>query len=187
MACAAPYAHHCPKTCPAAPLRHARRAPLEHTAGASARERFTRAPPARGRITRAARAAHVGMRHVVGLQDAPAHCPATGGAAGSRSASSVRYRRATSGPLCGRIQRAEASRHRLRRAPRTWQLTVLRGTAREQLGGLGTASEAEEVQVQTVDTLIGTGPESKGSYVMSMGVHVLQGEASAGGAAHRVP
>ena len=103
------------------------------------------------------------------------------------SASSVRYRRATSGPLCGRIQRAEASRHRLRRAPRTWQLTVLRGTAREQLGGLGAASEAEEVQVQTVDTLIGTGPESKGSYVMSMGVHVLQGEASAGGAAHRVP
>ena len=79
MACAAPYAHHCPKTCPAAPWRHARRAPLERTAGASARERFTRAPPARGRITRAARAAHVGMRHVVGLQDAPAHCPATGG------------------------------------------------------------------------------------------------------------
>ena len=85
------------------------------------------------------------------------------------------------------VQRAEASRHRLRRAPRTWQLTVLRGTAREQLGGLGAASEAEEVQVQTVDTLIGTGPESKGSYVMSMGVHVLQGEASASGAAHRVP
>ena len=45
---------------------------------------------------------------------------------------------------------------------------LLRGTAREQLGGLSAPSEAEEVQVQTVDTLIGTRPESKGSYKMSM-------------------
>ena len=82
------------------------------------------------------------------------------------SASSVRH--PTSGPLCGRLERAEASSHRLRRAPRTRQRTLLRGTARRQLGGLGAASEAEEVQIQTVDTLIGTRPESKGSYKMSM-------------------
>jgi hypothetical protein len=92
MAYTAPYAHHCPKTCLAAPLRHTRQAPLKHTASASARERFTRAPPAHGRIIRAARAAHVGMRHVVGLQDAPAHCPATGGAAGQHRKGAISVR-----------------------------------------------------------------------------------------------
>jgi hypothetical protein len=64
---------------------------------------------------------------------------------------------------------------------------VLRGTAWKQLEGLGAAPEAEDVQVQTVDTLIDTGPERQGSYVVSTCARVLACEASAGGAAHRVP
>ena len=62
----------------------------------------TRAPASRahprpatcGRITRAARAAHVGMRHVVGLQNAPAHCPATGGVAGQHRKGAIGVRQA---------------------------------------------------------------------------------------------
>ena len=83
-----------PKTCRAAPLRHARRAPLEHRAGASPRARFTRAPPTRGRIIRADRAVHADMRHVLGLEDAPAHCPATGGAAGQHRTGAIGVRQA---------------------------------------------------------------------------------------------
>jgi hypothetical protein len=77
-----------PKTCRAAPLRHARRAPLEHRAGASPRARFTRAPPTCGRITRADRAAHADMRHVLGLEDVLRLSRSTGSASGRR------YRRA---------------------------------------------------------------------------------------------
>ena len=72
--------------------RHVRRAPLEHRAGASPRARFTRAPPTCGRITRADRAAHADMRHVLGLEDAPAHCPATGGAQGQHRAGAIGVR-----------------------------------------------------------------------------------------------
>eukprot|EP00966_Prymnesium_polylepis_P336721 7391718-Prymnesium_polylepis.3 len=43
MACAAPQAHRCPKTCPAAPLLHARRAPLECTERPRARASASRA------------------------------------------------------------------------------------------------------------------------------------------------
>ena len=71
------------KHAPRPPWRHARRAPMERRAGASARASFTRAPPTRGLITRAAPALHVDVRHVLGIEDAPAHCPATGGEQGS--------------------------------------------------------------------------------------------------------
>jgi hypothetical protein len=74
------------------PQRHTRRAPLEHRAGANPRARFTRAPPTCGRITRADRAAHADMRHVLGLEGAPAHCPATGGAQGQHRACAVGVR-----------------------------------------------------------------------------------------------
>ena len=67
---------------------HARRAPLEHRAGASPRARFTRAPPTCGRITRADRAAHADMRHVLGLEDVLRLSRSTGSASGRR------YRRA---------------------------------------------------------------------------------------------
>jgi hypothetical protein len=65
---------------------------MEHRAGASTRARFTRAPPTRGRITRAAPAVHVDVRHVLGLEDAPAHCPATGGAQGQHRAGAIGVR-----------------------------------------------------------------------------------------------
>ena len=72
-----------PKNMPCGPF--ASRAPSTsgvHRTAASARERFTRARPISGRITRAAPAVHVDVRHVLGLEDAPAHCPATEGAQG---------------------------------------------------------------------------------------------------------
>jgi hypothetical protein len=50
-----------------------------------ARARFTRAPATRGRITREGRAVHADMRNVLGLEDAPAHWPATGGAQGQQA------------------------------------------------------------------------------------------------------
>ena len=82
-----------PKKCPAAPLRHTRRAPLEHRTAASVRELFTRARPIRGRITRTAPVVHVDVRHVLGLEDVPAHCPATGGAQGQHRAGAIGVRR----------------------------------------------------------------------------------------------
>ena len=62
-------------------------------------------PPPPTSLARASRAAHDDMRHVLGLQDAPAQCPATDGSAG-QLASQRRYRRATCGQQNSRLERA---------------------------------------------------------------------------------
>ena len=85
----------CPKTTPRAHQRHAHRARLEHRSPATTRDRFELTPPTQTTIQSPFFAPHGSMRHVTGLQKAPAHCPATDGAevvrASRRKSASARW------------------------------------------------------------------------------------------------
>ena len=56
-----------------------------------ARPLHARTPDLRVNHTRGSRS-HADMRHVLGLEDAPAHCPATGGAQGQHRAGAIGVR-----------------------------------------------------------------------------------------------